>query len=78
MTTHDRLDSLGGFTSVVERNGADVVVKNMRLDDFVEAERTNGPEVAVNGSTSTTSVVPGVSSVVRKRGIGVLKEGNSN
>lgn len=78
MAAHDRLDSLGSLSSVVERNGADVVVENVGLDNFVEAERTNWPEIAVNGSACATSVGPGISSVVRKRGVSVLKESDGN
>ena len=78
MATHDWLDSLSSLTSVVEGNSADVVVKDVRLDDVVEEVRTNWPEVAVDGRSGTTGEGPGVGSVVGKRRVSVLKEGDGD
>jgi len=78
VAAHDRLDSLGSLASVVEGNGADVVVQDVRLDDVVEEVGTNRPEVAVDSRSGTTSEGPGVGSVVRKRGVGVLEEGDGD
>lgn len=74
VTTHDRLDGFCGFCGVIERNGADVVVENVSLNDVVEKVGTDGPEVAVDSCSSATSVGPRFVGVVRKRRVGVLKE----
>lgn len=50
----------------------------MGLDDAVEKVTTNETEFAVDGCSSTTSEGPGVTLVVRKRGIGVLEESNGD
>lgn len=43
---------------MVERDGTDVVVQDMGLNDAVEEVGTNGPEVAVNGCGGATSKGP--------------------
>jgi len=78
VASHDRLDSLGSLASVVEWDGADVVVQDVRLNDVVEEVGTNWPEVAVDSRSGTTSECPGVGRVVWKRRISVLEEGNGD
>lgn len=78
VVAHDGLDGLSSLVSVVERNGRDVVVEDVGLDDTVEKVATNEAELAVNGGSGSTSEGPGVGIVVRKRGIGVLEEGDGN
>jgi len=64
MATHHFLDSLGGFIGVVEWDGADVVVKNVRLDNTVEELATNEAEFTIDGCGCATDVVPGLRGVV--------------
>jgi hypothetical protein len=48
------------------------------LNDTVQELAANETEFAVNGCGCTAGVVPAGGSVVRKAGIGVLEEGDSN
>jgi hypothetical protein len=75
---HDRLDSLGGLVGIVKGNGADIVVENVGLYDAMEKLAANEAKLAVNGSSSSTDVCPGLAVVMRKRGVSVLEVGNSN
>ena len=75
---HDLLDGLGGLVGVVEGDGGNVVVKDVGLDDAVEESAADEAELAVDGCSGTSGVGPGLSVVVRKSGVGVLEEGNSN
>lgn len=63
---------------MVEWDGADIVMKDMGLNDTVEEVRADGPEVAVNGCRCATSKIPRVVGVVRQRGVGVLQVGDGN
>jgi hypothetical protein len=76
--THHLLDSLGGFISVVEWNGADIVVADVGLDDSMEQLATDKSEFAVNRCCSTTGEVPGLVVVVRQGRIGVLQESDGH
>jgi hypothetical protein len=76
MLAHDRLDGLGGLISVVERNGADVVVQDMGLDDAVEELTTDEAKFAVDCCGGSTSVGPGRGCVVGESWVGVLEEGD--
>ena len=78
MTTHDRLDGLGSLIGVVERNGADVVVKNVGLDDTVKKSASDESEFTIDGCCGSTNIVPALARVVRKSWVGVLEEGDSN
>lgn len=78
MGAHDWLDGLGSFVSVVEGDGADVVVQNVGLDDAVEEMTADETEFTVDRCCGTTGEGPGVGVVVRKRGVGVLKVGNGD
>ena len=76
VTTHNRPNCLGRFIGVVEGDGADVVVEDVGLDDTMQELATDETKFTINRSGCTTSVVPGVRSVVRQAGIGVLEVGN--
>jgi hypothetical protein len=76
--SHDLLDGLAGLISVVEGDGADIVVKNVGLDDAVEDVATDEAEVTVNCSSCSTSEIPGLRLVVGEGGVGVLKESDGN
>ena len=76
MLTHDWLDSLGGLVSVVEGDGADIVVEDVCLDDAVHELATDEAKLAVDGCSSAASVGPGRRSVVREGRVSVLEEGD--
>lgn len=78
MLTHDRLDGLGGLIGVVERNGADVMVKNVSLDNAVKESAADESKFTVDSCRGTTDVVPALTRVVGKSWVGVLEVGNSN
>jgi hypothetical protein len=59
MAAHDGLDGLGCQVGVVEGDGADVVVQNVRLDDAVEDVAPDEAEVTVDGGGGAADVVPG-------------------
>jgi hypothetical protein len=75
---HDELDSLGGLVGVVEGDGADVVVQDVRLDDAVQQRAPDEPELAVYGGGGAADVVPALGPVVRERRVGVLEEGDGD
>ena len=75
---HDWLDGLGGLIGVVERNGGDVVMEDVSLDDTVEELATNESKLTIDGSGGTTGKVPRVCVVVRKRWVSVLKVGDGD
>lgn len=75
---HDRLDGLGSFVGVVEGDVADVVVKDVGLDDTVEEMAADESHLTVNGSGGATDKVPLLVGVVRKGRVGVLEESNGN
>lgn len=75
---HDGLDGLGSLVGVVEGDVADVVVKDVGLDDAVEEMAADESHLAVNGSSGATDKVPLLVGVVRKGRVGVLKESNGN
>jgi hypothetical protein len=58
MLSHDRLDSLGCFISMVEGDRANIVVENMSLNDAVEECTPNKPKFAIDRCSGTTSVGP--------------------
>jgi hypothetical protein len=78
MDTHDRLDSFGSFISIVEWDGRYVVVENVCFDNSMQEVTSNEAKLSVNGSSSSTSKVPSLWLVMRKRRIGVLEESNSD
>lgn len=73
---HDLLDGIGGFACVVEGDGRDEMVEDVSADDVVEEVGVDEAEIAVDGSGGTACEGPCVVSVVRKRGVGVLQEGD--
>jgi hypothetical protein len=75
---HDGLDSLGGLIRVIKGDGADIVVQHMCLDDTVEEVAADKAKLAVDSRGGATNKVPLVGSIVGKRRIGVLQEGDGN
>lgn len=75
---HDRLDSLAGLVGVVKGDGADVVVKDVGLDDAVEKLTTDETEFTIDGCSCTADIVPAAGGIVRECGIGVLEVGDGN
>lgn len=78
VVSHDVLDGFAGLVGVVEGDIADVVVQHVGLDDTVEDVAADEAEVTVNGGSSAAGEVPHFRLVVRKSGVGVLEEGNSD
>lgn len=78
VTTQYWLDGFGSLVGVIERDGGDKVVKNVRLDNAVHEGPTNKAEFAVNGCSSAASEVPSCILVMREGGIGMLKIGDCN
>lgn len=70
---HDFLDGLGGFLGVVERDGADVVVQHVRLDDAVQKVPTDEAKFTVDRGSGTAGEGPRFVGVVREAGVGVLQ-----
>jgi hypothetical protein len=63
--SHHRLDCLGCFIGMVERNRADVVVENVGLNNAVKEGSADETKLAIDGCSCTTSVVPCCWCVVR-------------
>lgn len=78
VAAHDRLDGLGGLVCIVERNGANVVVQNVGLDDTVEQVATDEAKLTVDGCSGALDKGPLLAGVVRQGRVGVLEEGDSD
>jgi hypothetical protein len=78
MTTHDWLDGFRGLICMVERNCADVVMKDVGFNDTVEESAADETEFTIDCCSSSTNIVPASGRVVRKRWVGVLEIGDSN
>lgn len=78
MLAHDFLDGLARLVGVVERDSADIVVEDMSLDDTVEELSTDETKFTIDSCSCTANVVPASSGIMRKRRVGVLKEGYGN
>lgn len=75
---HDRLDGLGGFIGIIEGDGADIVVKDVSLNDAVEQVSANKAHLTINSSSSSTDKIPLLGGVVRQSWVSVLEEGDGN
>lgn len=73
MSAHDFLDSLRRLIGMVERDCADVVVKNMCLNDTVQELSTDKTEFSIDRCGGSSSVRPALRGVVGERRIGVLQ-----
>lgn len=78
MTTHDRLNGFTGLIRVVEWDGADVVVKDVGLNDTVEESAADETEFTIDCCSGSTNIIPAPGCVVRKSWVGVLEVGDSN
>lgn len=78
MLTHNLLDSITSLVGVVERDSANVVVKDVSLDNSVQKLTTNKAKFTIDCGSCTTGVGPLVSGVVGEGWVGVLKESDSN
>jgi hypothetical protein len=78
VAAHDWLDGLGRLVGVVEGDGADIVVKNVSLNNAMEESAADEAELAVNSCGGSTNVSPATSCIMRKCWIGVLKVCNCN
>lgn len=78
VAAHNGLDGLGGLVGVVEGDGADVVVQDVRLDDAVQQVAADEAEFTVDGCSGTLDKGPLLAGVVGQGRVGVLEEGNSD
>lgn len=76
--SHDWLDRLSRIVCVVERNGGDVVVQDVGLDDAVEKLTTDEAKFAIDSRCGASSEGPSVTGVVRERWVGMLEESDGN
>jgi hypothetical protein len=78
MTTHNWLDGFGGLIRVVERDGADIVVKDVCFNDAVEQGAADETEFTINCCCGSTNIIPTSGGVVGKRWVSVLEVGDGN
>lgn len=78
MLPHDWLDSFGCLVRMVERNGGNIVMKDVSFNDAVQELTTDEAKFAINSGSSTTNVVPSFGRVMGQRWVGVLKIRNSH
>lgn len=76
VTTQDWLDGFGSLVGVIERDGGDKVVKDVRLYNAMHQGPTDEAEFTVNRCSSAASEIPGCVLVMREGGIGMLKIGD--
>ena len=76
MVTHHFPDVLRGLAGVVEGDGGDKVVADVRSDNVVEEVRVDEAEVTIDGCGGSAGEGPGSIVVVGHAGIGVLEEGD--
>jgi len=73
---HYVLDRLSRFIRIVKWNCADIVMKNMSLDDPVEEIATNEAKFTIDGGSCAPREVPSLWFVMGQTRIGVLEIGN--
>lgn len=78
MLAHDRFDGIGRFIGVVERDAANVVMQDVRLDDAVQQVAADEAHLTIDGGSGASDEIPLVGGVVGERGIGVLQESDGN
>lgn len=78
VAAHDRLDGLGGLVSVVEGNGADIVVQNVGLDDTMQQVAADEAELTIDGCSGALDKGPLLAGIVGQSRVGVLEEGDSD
>lgn len=78
VAAHNRLDGLGGLIGVVEGDGADIVVQDVRLDDTVQQVAADEAKLAVDGRSGALDEGPLLAGVVGQGRVGVLQEGDGN
>lgn len=78
MLAHHLLDGLSSLVGVVKGDRADIVVQDVGLNDTVKQVAADEAKLAIDRGSGTSDEVPFLGSIVRKRGVGVLKECNGN
>ena len=78
VAAHDGLDGLGGLVGVIEGDGADVVVQDVRLDDAMQQVAANETEFAVDGRGGALDKSPLLTGVVGQGRVSVLQEGDGD
>jgi len=70
--SHDSFDGFGSFTGMVEWDGGNSMVQNVRFDDVVEEVVTDKAKVPVHCGCSSTYIVPCLWLVMGQRRISVM------
>ena len=78
MFAHDWLDGLSGLICMIERYGANVMVKNMSLNDPMEKLPANKPKLPINCRCCASCICPGGRGVVRQGRICMLQESDGH
>ena len=65
MWSQNRLNGLGRFIGVIERDGGDKVVEDVSLDDSVEKRTTDEAKFTIDSCGGATSKVPSFRPIVR-------------
>ena len=78
MAAHDGLDRLACLVGVVERDGANVMVQDMSLDDAVEEVAPDEAHLSIDRCSSPASEGPGVWRIVGKTWVSMLEVGDGN
>ena len=76
MFAHHRFDRGSSFVSVVERDGGNVVVKDVDVSDAVHDGVRQEGDVAIDGSGGATGEGPSFRFVMRESRVRVLEVGN--
>lgn len=78
MLAHNFLDGFAGLVRIVEWDSANVVMKNVSLDDAVEKFTADETEFTIDCRCGATCEVPDGSVIMRKTRIGMLEVGDGN
>lgn len=70
--SHDGFDGFSRLASMVERDGGNSMMQNVRFDNIVEEVVPDETKITVDSGRSSTDVVPRFGLVMGQRGIGVV------
>ena len=78
MAAHDGFDGLRGLIGVIEGNGGNVVMEDVRFYDPMHQSATDETEFTVDGRGRAAGVAPRFGGIMGERRIGVLEEGDGH
>jgi len=73
MFAHHIFDSLGCFVCMIEWDGADIMMSDMRLNNTMKKMTTDEAKFAIDGGSCATGEAPNLWLIMRESGIGMLK-----